>query len=371
MEVAYENELYVCARCGYCREVCPVKRLIGFERVSPRGKILSHKYSLESGKTPSKELVENWYLCTTCGYCKEVCPTEIDFPEVVKSVRTDLVTRNLGSSEAFVAARKSVQSEGNPLGKLRAERTNWVPADFTPPKKAEYLYFAGCMASYWATETATAIVEVLRKINLNFGILGENEPCCGMISRWGGEKAIAKEMAEKNLEVIRGYGAKTLVTSCPGCYTTFTQDYPNLVGKLGFNVLHISELLTELIKDGKLKFQKEVPMVVTYHDPCHIGRFHRIFEAPREIISAIPGIKLVEMDYSKAEANCCGGPLRTAYADYSVAISRLRVKEAAETGASTLLTFCPLCYINLRRAAREEKLRLRVTDIPMLLAQAL
>lgn len=367
----YENELYVCARCGYCREVCPVKKLIGFERVSPRGKILSHKYSLESGKSLSKELMENWYLCTTCGYCKEVCPTGIDFPEVVKSVRTDLVTRNLGSSEAFAAAQKSVQSTGNPLGKLRTERANWVPADFTPPKKAEYLYYAGCMASYWATETATAIVEVLRKINLNFGILGENEPCCGMISLWGGEKAIAKEMAEKNLEVIKRYGAKTLITSCPGCYTTFTKDYPNLVGKLGFNVLHISELLTELIKDGKLKFQKEIPMVVTYHDPCHIGRFHRIFEAPREIIKAIPGIKLVEMDNSKAESNCCGGPLRTAYADYSVAIGRSRVREAAETGASTLLTFCPLCYINLRRAAREEKLKLRVLDVPMFLAQAL
>lgn len=168
---------------------------------------------------------------------------------------------------------------------------------------------------------------------------------------------------------MKRYDARTLFTSCPGCYTTLFDTYPKIVGKLDFEVIHASELFSRLIDKGKIDFQRRLSATVIYHDPCHIGRFHGIYETPRKFIESIPGVRLVEMDHSKENANCCGGLLRTSHAKYAMDQAGFRAKEATSTGASTLLTFCPMCYSNLRRVAKREKLE--VLDVPMLMEKIL
>ncbi|UCH02997.1 MAG: (Fe-S)-binding protein [Candidatus Bathyarchaeota archaeon] len=362
------KEFRVCALCGSCREVCPLKRILGFDTYVPRGKIQTTK-SHHYGESFPKKLIDNWYLCSTCGYCKEVCPTNIDIIELVKTIRTELVTNNLGTHEAYHAIRNIIQKTGNPFEKPAEDRAAWIPQDYKPPEKTDYVYMAGCYASYSCQEIATSISDVLNTIDFPYGLFGPSEPCCGMIIEWGGEKDVFMEEAKKNVEVINSvmkkYDAQSIFTSCPGCYTTLSEEYPKLVGKLDFEVLHASELFARLIDEGKIDFQKRFKATVTYQDPCHLGRFHNIYESPRKIIESIPGLKFVEMDHNRNEANCCGGLLRTSHARYAIDQAGARSKEAALTGASTLLTFCPLCYSNLHRVAKRQKLE--TLDIPMLM----
>jgi len=370
-EKPYENELYVCARCGYCREVCPVKKLNGFDKVCPRGKILLLKHFMEKKMPITKDMIWNWYYCCTCGYCAETCPVNIDFPTVVKDVRVDLVKRGLNPLEPFKIASANILTEGNPFGKPKSERTEWIPQSVKLSKKSDTLYWAGCTSAYWTTETAGAVVSILHRINFDYNMLGGDEGCCGMIPVWGGGTDVSRQIAERNVRLIEDSGAKVLFTTCPGCYSTFKEDYPKLVGKLGFEVRHASELFSELIKSGRLKFTHKVASTVTYHDPCHIGRFHGIFEEPREIISAIPGVKFIEMDYNRRAANCCGGPMRTAFAEDSLTVAQWRVDEALSTKAEILTTFCPQCTINLRQGAATREATIEVLDLPELMLKAI
>ncbi len=372
MKNLMEN-LYVCALCGSCREVCPVKRMMKFETYSPRGKILTHKHYLKSEEALPKDLVDNWYFCSTCGYCREVCPAGIDFIELVKGLRTDFVKNRLGPPKEYTEVQKVINQYGNPFGKPTDDRANWLPVNYKPPKKAEYVYMAGCYASYWCPEIATSIVNVLQKIKLPFALMGSREPCCGMVGDWGGDLLTFRETAEKNVkileEIMSSYGATTLFTSCPGCYTTIHEEYPKIVGKLDFTIVHLADLFARLIDEGKIKFKKRLSLSVTYQDPCHIGRFHSIYESPRKIIETIPGVKLLEMDHTKNHANCCGGLLRTSHAKYAINQAKFRSEEARQTGASTLLTFCPMCFTNLRRVAK--RANLETLDIPMLMEKAI
>ncbi len=367
------EDLYVCALCGSCREVCPVKRMMKFESFSPRGKILTLKHYYQSKEALPKELVDNWYFCSTCGYCREVCPTGTDFIELLKTLRADFVKNQLGPPQEYSEVQKVIKQNENPFGKPITDRSNWIPASFRPYKKADYVYMVGCYASYWCPEIATSIANILQKIKLPFGTMGSKEPCCGMISEWGGDLSAFKEVAEKNVKIIEDfmsqYGATTLFTSCPGCYTTIHEEYPKLVGKLDFEVIHIADLFARLVDEGKIKFTKRLPISVTYQDPCHLGRFHGMYEAPRTIIEAIPGVKLLEMDHTKNHSNCCGGLLRTSHAKYALNQASYRSEEASQTGASTLLTFCPLCYTNLRRVAK--RAGLETLDIPLLMEKAI
>ncbi|MFX1598600.1 MAG: (Fe-S)-binding protein [Promethearchaeota archaeon] len=365
----FKQELYICAKCGYCREFCPTRRLIGFDRVCPRGLIISLKHFLEKEESIPKELLENWYFCTTCGYCKEVCPADIDLPELIRSVRIDLLKRGLEMPESVSAAVNGILENGNPIGKVKDEKIDLLSESLTVPKKAKYLYFAGCMASYWLPETANAISEILKIADFDFGTLGLDESCCGWVPAWSGDMNSTKQTAKKTMELIADSGASAIFTSCPGCYTTFSKDYPKIAGGSELKVFHIFEIFKELIDKGKLTFNREIELTVTYHDPCHIGRFHGMFEKPREIIQAIPGIKLVEMEYNRKEANCCGGPLRTGgWIDQALKIGKWRVEEAKEVGAEVLVSCCPQCVMNLRQAALGS---IEVLDLPILLARGL
>jgi len=364
----FEDELFICAKCGYCRTDCAIWKVVGYDTVSPRGKILLLKHFLEQKKEIPPELIQNWYLCCTCGKCTEICPLEIDFPELVRTYRIEFAKNPKNIPEAFLKTTENILATGNPLGKNSEDRNDWRPDDLILKKDSKHLFFVGCMSSYWTMEVAELVCRILNKIQYDFTIL-EDESCCGYIEFWSGEIDQAQKFAESVTKKIEDAGIATIFTACPGCYSTLKYDYPKLNIKLNAEILHISELFAHLLDEGKLKFTTPINVTVTYHDPCHLGRFHGIFDAPRYIIQNIPGINFVEMEYTRENSNCCGGPMRTVFIDHAQKIGKLRAKEANDTGAEFVTSICPQCVISLRQSS--SNYNYIVADLVILVAKAL
>ena len=232
------------------------------------------------------------------------------------------------------------------------------------------IYFPGCMATYRAREIAEATIELLRKADVDFKLLGADEWCCGSVLLRTGNVELAKEIAEHNIQAFKKAGTTQVLTSCAGCYRTLKKDYEKMFGKQDFEVIHIVDFLGELVDEGKLKFP-EVKMKVTYHDPCHLGRHSDIYEAPRRILSSIQGLELVEMTRNKQNARCCGagGGVRAAFKELADKMADERLKEAEETGAEVLTSACPFCTFALRDAAKRKGSKIRVLDLPELLVE--
>jgi len=364
----FQHEIQICAKCGYCRDECAVWKIRGFDTVSPRGKILLLKHFLEQKKEIPQELINNWYFCCTCGKCAEICPLEIDFPELVRTYRIEFAKNLKSIPKPILKTTDNIISTGNPLGQSRDDRNDWRPDELILGKQSKNLFYVGCMSSYWTMESAELITRILNKIQFDFTIL-EDESCCGYIEFWSGEVEKAKQLAEQLAGKIEDANISTIFTACPGCYSTLKHDYQKIGVELKTEILHISELFARLIDEGKMKFTTSLNTKVTYHDPCHLGRFHKIFEAPRYIIKNLPGVEFIEMDYNKENANCCGGPLRTAFLKDAEKIGEIRAKEASETGAKFVTTICPQCEISLRQSSRN--FEYTVANLIILVAKAL
>ncbi len=225
------------------------------------------------------------------------------------------------------------------------------------------IYFPGCTATYRMTQISEAAVKIMKKGGVEFTVLGEDEWCCGSVMLRTGNKPEALELIEHNLEALEKAGADRVVTTCSGCYKTISHDYKEEKGELDFEVVHLPALVKELLDQGKLKF-KPSDAKVTYHDPCHLGRHMGMFDIPREVIKAVPGIELVEMARSREFARCCGagGGMLSGNKEISNAIGQDRINEAAATGASILTTPCPFCTLHLLAQAKEAGLDIRVLD---------
>jgi Fe-S oxidoreductase len=228
------------------------------------------------------------------------------------------------------------------------------------------------MATYRAKEIARSTIELLRKANVDFKLLGKDEWCCGSVLLRTGNLKTAKEVAEHNIEAFKKVNTTQVLTSCAGCYRTLKKDYEKMFGKQDFKVIHIVDFLEKLIEDGKLKFP-EVNMKVTYHDPCHLGRHSDVYESPRKILNSIPGLDLVEMVRNRQNARCCGagGGVRSAFKDLSDQMADERLREAEKTGADVLTSACPFCTFALRDAAKRNGSGIRVLDLPELLVKIL
>jgi len=212
---------------------------------------------------------------------------------------------------------------------------------------------------------------VLGKANIDFGTLGNDEGCCGSTLLRTGLLEPARELAQKNIEMFEKASPSVIVTSCAGCYKTVRQDYPK-VGKVNARVVHITQFVNELIDSGRLKLEKRVDAVVTFHDPCHLGRHNLLYDEPRKILQSIPGIKLVEMERNRAEARCCGagGGVKTAFPDLAQKISLLRVEDAERAGAEILTTSCPFCYQSLKTSIDAKGSKLKMMDLMELVRQS-
>ena len=380
-----QEMVYACTRCGYCREkysgdmtripayrVCPVREHAGgFEYHCARGKLLIAQGVLEGRVGYSKELMDLIYADPDCGLCTYVCNTQplIDPPKVWRAMRQDLVAAGFGPPESIRKIDVHVQERHNTFG-AGAKRSRWAE-HLDLPEKSDLLYFAGCYASYPQTEIARATIAILRKAGRNPASLGEREWCCGVTQFHDGSISIAGEMARHNVEMIKSSGAKCVVTGCAECYKSLKQEYPALMGELPFEVMHTSELLNELFGEGRISLDLEPPeKKVTFHDPCYLGRYCGVFEPPRSLIRAMPGVELVEMKRHHHYAWCCGngaGMLSALQPELCLDIAGGRMTEARESGAEAVITACPRCVKSLSGADQGMK----VYDLTVVVARAM
>ena len=275
--------------------------------------------------------------------------------------------------EAHKKIRERVTQKRNPYDEPKEKRPAWLPKDIKLADDPEVVFFTGCTEAYRMTPLAVATAKLLDKAGVKFTIMGEEEWCCGSpLLRTGQKGPVIQELAPHNVREMERHGWKVMVTACAGCYNTIKNDYPKMVGNPSFELYHITEYFDKLIKDGKLKFTKEFKKKVAYHDPCHLGRHAKVFDPPRNILKAIPGLELVEMKHERDDSQCCGagGGFKSAFNDMAESIAADRVKEAVEAGAELIVTSCPFCQVNLIAGAKKAGLDLTTMDVVQVALQA-
>ncbi len=373
----YWDKMYYCMRCGFCRFACPTLSQKNMdETFSPRGRMSLIRGFAAGELKASANIADKIYLCTTCRYCYVKCPPGLEVDRIIEAARYELVKVGVAPPEAHKTVASEIGEKGNPFGEPRGDRVKWLEmVGVSFPEKADVLYWAGCMASYRVQDIARATVKILKHAGVNFTMLGTEEACCGsVLLRTGQREPVEKKYARANVEKISAKGVKTLLTTCAGCYRTFREDYTKMLDELPFEVVHISEYLDRLIKDGKIELQKKLPMKVTYHDPCHLIRHVGVYEPPRNVIQAIPGLTLVEMANSREESRCCGagGGLRSAYRELSIKIAADRLQlDALPTEAEALITPCPFCVLNFEDAVSTYGIKIGILDLAELVCKAL
>lgn len=386
---SFRRSINRCEKCGQCRAkynknvqlVCPVREATGgFEHTFSRGRVLIAGGILDGKLSYTPALIENIYQCLGCKNCVEQCGAIdfasgkplIDTPEITRAMRVDIVKQKLGQPAVLSEIDLNVRKAYNPFGEAPHKRKAWA-SELDIPKEGEIVYFTGCYASYRSTRTARATALIMKNAGLDPACLGEDEWCCGVPQFWGGNVALAEELAMHNVQALKKAGAKKVVTSCAGCFHSLKYDYPEIMGSLPFEVVHSSQLITGLVEDGKISLNDKalVGEIVTYHDPCHLGRYEKVYEEPRQILNRIPGIRLVEMQRNRGNAWCCGGGsvVYSAFPGLTGEIAESRVSEASEVNANAIVTGCPLCATVLSRPAR--RTGIEVEDLAVVVAKSM
>ncbi|MFC1946563.1 (Fe-S)-binding protein [Chloroflexota bacterium] len=329
-----------CYQCGLCDTVCPWNRVSSF---SMRHLIRQAAFGL-----PEIEGQDIW-CCTTCGSCPQRCPRGVETADVAMSFRR-IASKYGISPEPVHTVSASLGTEGNPLREARSDRADWAKGLSVKPftEGMEILYFPGCYPSYDSRlrKVAVATVSILNRAGVDFGILGVKENCCGESIRKAGNETLYKRLARENIKAFIDSGVHKILVSSPHCYHTFKNEY--LEFKVNFEVVHITQYLSELIREGRLELKGEYRKQITYHDPCYLGRHNGIYDEPREVLKHVPGLELVEMPDSRENSFCCGGGGGRIWMDTAKGerFSDLRIEQASETGADELVTACPYCITN-------------------------
>lgn len=355
------KDVYTCASCGYCRFGCPVYSELGFESATARGRMLLLKGVLENNLSYTPKIVDAVYTCAECGNCTEICPTGINYVEIMQFLRRQFATQEM-LPQPQKRLRDIIDRKGNPFAEPKEERGAWLPKGHRIVKKGENLYFVGCSSSYASNRIARSLMMILDKVNFDFTVLGGEEYCCGDPLMRMGEESRARKLMNSNLAKFKELGVTRIFTSCPGCLKTLREHCPD-----EFEVVHATQLLADLVKEGTIKFEGELKKRIIYHDGCDLGRYSGVYEEPREILQSIPGVELFEFDYCRQEAICCGGPLAAGYPDLSHRIAAQKVREAVEKGIQAIVTACPMCFINLKEGVKIEGASIEVQDIHTLL----
>lgn len=379
----YKQIVHRCFRCGYCKLTdsysqfnCPVYSRFRLETCSPGGMMWLIRAWMEKDIDWSDSLARILYSCTTCNNCVEHCKFEFssDIVNIITAAREEMVENGLVLPRVATFFR-NIEATGNPYRELPADRSKWAEAaEIAEYEGQEYLYYVGCVGSYdeRGREIARALGDVLLEANLSFGILGSKEVCDGNEVKILGEKRIFEMLVERNAQTFNDLGVKKIITLSPHSYNAFKHYYPN-----GFEVFHYTQILSHLIKERKLDVSQGFKARVTYHDSCFLGRHNSEYESPREILEAIPGIELVEMERNRADAFCCGGGSGNFQTDFfgggELSPGRIRVREAYETGANILAVACPICIIMLSDAVKSEGLeeKLIVKDVSEIVRESL
>jgi len=386
----YRYNVYRCTRCGVCRAkynetvhyVCPVlENTAGFDHYCGRGRIATAKGILEDRFTYSDALIDVVYCCLCCENCREQCGSVdletgkplIDTGRIVRAMREEIV--KLGKCPKVMSEISRVVSEEKNTFGMSLEKKKDLARKYNLPSAGESLFFSGCYSVFRNPKEADDTIKILKNTGEEIAYLGDEEWCCGVMQYWDGNTGVMRDMVFHNMEVIEKSGAKKIITPCAGCYDTIKDIYPEIIeDDLPFEVVHLSEYLSDLLDDGKLKFEKELNKTVTYHDPCHLGRHAGVYEQPRKVIKAIPGVELVEMERNRNAAFCCGsgiGSVRATHPELALDITHSRVDEALATGAHVVTSACPMCVEQLELSGKKRKLDLEFINLPELVANAL
>lgn len=343
---------YLCLDCGKCTGSCPLAR-VDLE-YSPR-RIVER---VISGEAEAVMADPHLWSCMTCGLCSSRCPSNVDFTQFIVDMR----------AEAFQAGERGIYAHNGILQEVmriqtlnvHQDRTKWLSDDMDTSDNGEYLYFVGCLPFFDvifanlevnALDIARQAVRLLNQVGIT-PVVSNDERCCGADLLLAGDVDSFQRLAELNVEAIKATGAKTVIFTCAECYNAFKNDYPAHLGRLPFDMVHLTELLAEKVDDGELTFEPR-PGVVTYHDPCRMARYLKVYEAPRAVLAGVPDLQLVEMEDNRERAMCCGSTAWVNCSGCSKLIQREKLRQARVTGARTMLTTCPKCQIHLSCASRD------------------
>jgi len=383
-----QSDVFRCATCGRDARgpwdpfpprgptpdrICPSYEMYKSLGYAAQGYISVARALLEGKIEPSTELIDHIYQCLMCGSCEKCCEQSAGVPilSILQAMRADLVANGYGPSERFKKTAAAIKSKGNRFGLPQEKRSNWIPEGMSLPQKGDLLFFAGCVSSFREPETAQAVVKILDKVGITPAYLGENEWCCGGPTLFEtGQMEQFKTVVSHNVEAIRAAGAKEVIIACACGYKTFKIDYPEVVGNLGFKVTHISEYLARLVENGTLKLNTPRKEVVTYHDPCQLGRSTKIYAEPRKVLEAVPELELVEIEGNKELTLCCGR-YHVELPEVSGKAASDRLNDAKATGAKTLITSCSFCKWNLKHAADSEGADMKVVDLVEVVSQSM
>jgi Fe-S oxidoreductase len=386
-------DTFTCTECGRCQDACPA---------FATGKVLSPKLVImglrdqvfadgasivkarDGDGTADSQLTplvphavpeESVWDCVTCGACVQACPVSIEHVDHIVDLRRHLVMVDSSFPAEAEPMLRDVERASNPWGKAQSERADWAaslgvrvlePGDPAP----EYLYWVGCASSFdeRARTTAESTAKLLQRAGVDFAILGPREACTGDPARRMGNEYVFQAFAEQNVETLNQAGVTKIIANCPHCFNTLGNEYPDFGGN--YEVVHHSELLAQLVRDGRLAPQRSDGLNVTYHDSCYLARHNDVLESPRELVGAVGSP--VEMERSRKQTFCCGaGGAHMWMEERAGAINENRVREAVDTGAGTLAVACPYCTVMLDDGAQSVGADLRVVDVATLLAESL
>jgi Fe-S oxidoreductase len=403
-----------CNHCGQCKwilgpkmrgwkyaEICPIHQRYHFDAFSGQGLVNIAQEVLNGELAYEEGLIAHIYRCTTCGACDVNCKSirDMEVLETILALRAKCVEDGWGPMAPHKEYTRGVEKEHNIFGKPHNRRFEWTSGNDPSTKGASLAYFAGCSACYQHPGIAQDTVSILSAAGVPFTLLEAEEYCCGGPLWRTGQIGAAEKQARHNLDVLKKRGIKTLVTSCAECYGAFRGFYPR-VAPLGFEVRHISELVRDLLSEGKLKVRKRLDVKATYHDPCMLGRLSEVYvpwngkigpyglhdppkewrrgtngvyDAPRSVLKEILGHPLAEMTRNEENSFCCGagGGVSDAFPDFAQWTASERLDEAESTGAEAIVSCCPFCRSGFESAIAAGKRRMRYVDITRLVAESL
>ncbi|NHJ24493.1 MAG: (Fe-S)-binding protein [Candidatus Lokiarchaeota archaeon] len=366
LEMAFDR----CIKCSTCKysyknfeKSCPSGEKFLFESYWASGRIRIIRGVLNGELDWTDELIDPIFACTTCGACMDSCqaPHADYIVEMIETLR-ELAVQHIGpaKNQQFLVSR--CEESCNPYGEPNSDNED-LKKKYNLPDKAEWVYFIGCTSNYRQQSLRDATLRFLKKAKIDFTLVDEH--CCTSPMIRTGQLSIVKDYMNYNIAQIKNTGAKKVITSCAGCYKTLINDFERFGEEMGLEIYHSLELVKQLLDKKKLKFKSGYNKTVTYHDPCHLGRHMGIYELPREIYKQIPDLKLVEMKRNRNFSWCCGagGGVKIGYPDWAIEISKERLEEAKETGATVITSTCPFCKTNLTDANEAYNFDFEVLDL--------
>lgn len=411
----YKRQAKMCVRCSFCKYIdmnwikslkfarqCPIDTRYAINLYSAHGLLYASTGELDGAIPFTPKLVDAMYHCTLCGGCDSRCKRNLDCEvlQVLENLRMKYVEQGNPLLPGHKELVDNVRKTRNEYGEPQNNRMNWI-GDVKPAEKADVVFFVGCNAAYKQPELARATAKILSKAGTPFMVL-KDEWCAGNEVLAIGDVKLARDLAEHNVKVIKDSGAKTVVTGSAECYKALKVDYPKLLGKsteeMPYVAVHIAEFVDQAIKDGKLTLKKKVPLKVTYHDACNLGRLSEpwqqwtpkydgsipigkvwrrgdrgIYDAPRNVLNAIPGAELLEMERIRGNAwgAGCTGAVNAAFPDFALWTAGERLEEAEATGAEAVVTCSADEKQLLAKASESKKAGMKILDFAEVVAQAL